>query len=146
MSRVARLLAAATSRLARTSQTPRLDAQLLLACAAGTSRARLAALQTGDLGLAAVRRFNALVHDRASARTPVAYLTGVKPFWTLDLEVSRHTLIPRPDTETLVEAVLVRPPHAATASPRATVRHSTVGNPCPRTCSLHRRMCPDGLR
>lgn len=119
MGRAARLLAAASARLAQTSQTPHLDAQLLLAYAAGTSRARLAALRNADLPLATVHRFSALVRERASMRTPVAYLTGNKPFWTLELAVNRHTLIPRPDTETLVEAALVRRPPPATASPRA---------------------------
>ena len=58
-----------------------------------------------SVGPAALRRFGALVGRRAAGE-PLAWLTGRREFWSLDLEVDRSTLVPRPETERLVEAVL----------------------------------------
>jgi release factor glutamine methyltransferase len=80
---------------------PALDARLLLAHAMRVDQATL--LRHRDV--AAPPTYAALLARRA-AREPLAFITGRQGFWTLDLEVSPDTLIPRPDTETLVETVL----------------------------------------
>jgi release factor glutamine methyltransferase len=89
--------------------TPRLDAEVLLAHALGVDRARL--VIDRDLAVAgpAVRTFQDAVRRRSVEREPVAYITGVKGFRHLDIGVDRRVLIPRPETETLVEAALDRP-------------------------------------
>jgi release factor glutamine methyltransferase len=87
-------------------QTPRLDAECLLTAALGCDRAALYGWR-GEVPAPAVSRFAALLERRA-AREPVAYLTGVREFWSLPLRVTPAVLIPRPETETLVEAVLGR--------------------------------------
>jgi release factor glutamine methyltransferase len=90
-------------------ETPRLDAEVLLAHALGTDR--LAMLVDGGAPVEgpAVRTFQDAVRRRSVGREPVAYITGVKGFRRLDLEVDRRVLIPRPETETLVEAALDLP-------------------------------------
>lgn len=86
-----------------------LDAQVLLSHAVGRDRAWLAAHPTDTLAGAEVDRFFALA-KRRRAGEPVAYLTGRREFWGLDLVVTSAVLIPRPETETLVEAALARLP------------------------------------
>lgn len=84
--------------------TPRLDAEVLLGAALGVSRAGLyARLPDVPPGEAAVR-FAAAMRRRAR-REPVAYITGVREFWSLPFAVTPAVLIPRPETELLVEAV-----------------------------------------
>jgi release factor glutamine methyltransferase len=89
--------------------TPRLDAEVLLAHALGVDRARL--VIDRDLAVAgpAVRTFQDAVRRRSVEREPVAYITGTKGFRQLDIGVDRRVLIPRPETETLVEAALDLP-------------------------------------
>lgn len=84
----------------------RLDCELLLASVMERDRAYLYAHASEALDAAALADFNALVSSRA-AGYPVAYLTGWKEFWSFRLSVNRHTLIPRPETEHLVEAALM---------------------------------------
>ena len=85
----------------------RIDAECLLAYAADRPRTWLFA-RAGDLPEPdVVERFKALV-ARRQAGEPVAYLTGTQGFWTLELQVSPATLIPRPETELLVELALAR--------------------------------------
>lgn len=85
------------------------DARLLLAHALGKSPAWLIAHADESLDDEALRRFDALLQSRIEGR-PVAYLTGRRGFWTLDLAVTPDTLIPRPETELLVELALSRIP------------------------------------
>jgi release factor glutamine methyltransferase len=90
--------------------TARLDAELLLAHHIGVSRETLL-LRTGSPSVVPPG-FDTLV-ARRSAGEPVAYITGRKAFWTLELAVTPAVLVPRPETETLVEAALAlvpRPP------------------------------------
>jgi release factor glutamine methyltransferase len=93
--------------------TPRLDAEVLLAHALGVDRAAL--IMDGDRRVEgpAVRAFQDAVRRRSVAREPVAYITGVKGFRHLDLHVDPRVLIPRPETETLVEAALAVLPRGA---------------------------------
>ena len=82
----------------------RVDARLLLAGAMGISREQLiAAIRQPTRAEAA--KFQTLI-DRRMAREPLAYITGHREFWSLDLEVGPGVLVPRPETETLVEAAL----------------------------------------
>jgi release factor glutamine methyltransferase len=92
--------------------TPRLDAEVLLAHALGVDRARLVVDRDRPVEGPAVRAFQDAVRRRAVAREPVAYITGVKGFRRLDLHVDGRVLIPRPETETLVEAALDLPRHS----------------------------------
>ena len=94
-------LAAAAARFAF-SPTPRLDAELLLAHALGISRERLL-LTLNDQHVP--HSYAALV-DRRARHEPVAYITGSRAFWTIDLHVAPGVLIPRPDSETLIDAAV----------------------------------------
>lgn len=87
----------------------RLEAELLLAHALGVDRAWFFAHAEDRGDPAGVRRFEALVARRAGGE-PVAYILGRRDFWSLSLEVTPATLIPRPETELLVELALERLP------------------------------------
>jgi release factor glutamine methyltransferase len=90
-------------------ESPRLDAELLLAQALGVSRERL--LIDGDLQVAgaAVRTYQQMVRRRSIEREPVAYILGTRHFRYLEIAVDRRALIPRPETELLVEQALSLP-------------------------------------
>ena len=111
MSTLAAALTEAASRL-KDSYSPRLDAELLLAHALGRDRSHLLAHPDKPLERAAAERFLALVAARERGE-PVAYLTGEREFWSLRLTVTPATLIPRPETELLVEQALALIPQAA---------------------------------
>ena len=98
-------LARARASLESASATARLDAEILLSQVLGWSRARLLAHPAASLDLRSARRFETLL-ERRRAGEPIAYLTGRREFWSLDLLVTPDTLVPRPETEVLVEAVL----------------------------------------
>lgn len=87
------------------SDTPRLDAELLLAHVLGKPRSYLLTWPERQLAEPQVARFLALLARRRQGE-PVAYLLGEQGFWSLSLQVSADTLIPRPDTERLVEVAL----------------------------------------
>jgi release factor glutamine methyltransferase len=89
--------------------TPELDAELLLAYVFGTSRARLRS-HPEDIGTDAQRhRYLALIERRAAGE-PLAYVVGTKDFWSLRLTVTPAVLVPRPETELLVERALALRP------------------------------------
>ncbi|WP_110655892.1 peptide chain release factor N(5)-glutamine methyltransferase [Salinicola halimionae] len=94
----------ATGRLLE-SPTPRLDAEVLLAHVCEHSRTWLYTWSDRALTADQFACFDALI-ERRSEGWPVAYLTGSREFWGLDLQTSPATLIPRPDTERLVEVAL----------------------------------------
>lgn len=94
-------LMSAAGLLKSVSDTPRLDAELLMAHALGISRE---ALLLGG-ARAVPPGFDALLRRRL-AHEPVAYITGTRAFWTLELRVTPDVLIPRPDSETLIEAAI----------------------------------------
>lgn len=87
------------------SPTARLDVELLLAAALGKSRSYLHTWPEKIVSSEAALTFADYL-QRRRAGEPVAYILGQQGFWKLDLEVAPHTLIPRPDTELLVEAAL----------------------------------------
>jgi release factor glutamine methyltransferase len=80
----------------------RLDAELLLAEALCMTRTQLYTNFERPLGAAEIDRYRELVRRRA-AREPVAYITGRREFWSMEFAVDRRVLIPRPETELLVE-------------------------------------------
>lgn len=92
--------------------SPRLDAELLLEEASGYSRADLIASPEAELPKGAGRGFAALVRRRSS-REPVAYILGRKGFRSIELRCDRRALIPRPETELLVEIALELSPQRA---------------------------------
>lgn len=87
-------------------ESARLDAEVLLAFALQTERLRLYLDFEKPVEPAERARFRELVRRRAEERVPVALLTGRREFWSLPLRVSSDVLIPRPETETLVEVAL----------------------------------------
>jgi release factor glutamine methyltransferase len=105
MTRVSGILGALRERLGAASPTPSLDAELLVAHVLRVSRAALAA---DPVRLLAPEETLALEHfvRRRLAGEPVAYLTGRREFWSLDLEVTPDVLVPRPETELVVERAL----------------------------------------
>lgn len=104
-------LAGATDALGAAGvDSPRLDAELLLAEATGWERIRLAADPDAGIPPAAGRRFGEMVRRRLR-REPVAYILGRKGFRSIELSVDRRVLIPRPETELLVELAVELRPH-----------------------------------
>ena len=95
-------LSRATTSLSETSDSARLDAELLMAHALGVERG---VMLLGWQDMAAPVEFEALVARRA-AHEPVAYIIGHRDFWTISLDVGPGVLIPRPDSETLIEAAV----------------------------------------
>lgn len=112
MTSIPRSLGRATVLLARSSDTPRLDAELLMAAALGIGRDRLILDDPRGTTPAAFSQFV----ERRSRGEPVAYITGHRAFWTIDLEVGPGALVPRPDSETLIAAAVEH--FAGTAGPR----------------------------
>lgn len=94
------------------SDTPRLDAELLMAHALEMSRQAMLLTRLGD---PVPEGFAALV-ERRLAHEPVAYITGSRGFWTIELEVGPGVLVPRADSETLIEAAVAH--FAGTAGPK----------------------------
>jgi release factor glutamine methyltransferase len=109
MDTVAGVLQRAAANLRGASGSPRLDAEVLLSTLLGLTRT---ALHTGgDRVLRGEQRraYEALIASRARG-TPVSYLTGMREFWSLPLTVTPDVLVPRPETELLVELALSRLP------------------------------------
>jgi release factor glutamine methyltransferase len=102
---VAQGLAAARQRLAASSDSAALDGELLLGAVLGLGRAQLLAQGDRLLTGAEAAAFETLL-ARRQAGEPVAYLTGSRGFWTLELRVTPAVLVPRPETELLVEVAL----------------------------------------
>lgn len=108
---IGQLLAAGLQRLqegsaaADAGATPGLDAELLLAHALGLPRARLRSHPETPVAASIAGNYRALIERRASGE-PLAYLTGWREFWSLRLAVSSDVLVPRPETELLVERAL----------------------------------------
>ena len=89
----------------QSSDQARLEVEVLLAYVLDKQRSYLHAWPEAELSEEQTLRFGELVEQRAEG-LPVAYLTGRREFWSLDFEVTADTLIPRPETELLVEQAL----------------------------------------
>ncbi len=146
---IAQALAWATHDLRATSETPRLDAELLLAYVLGWERARLLAEGRLLLMEAQTVAFRDLVVRRA-ALEPVAYLIGHKEFYGIDFMIDQRALMPRPETELLVELALgfaqrwttddrrlIRPLHAIVHRPLSVVDVGTGSGAIAIALALH---------
>jgi release factor glutamine methyltransferase len=109
--RVREALAAAAAQLAAVSDTPRLDAELLMAHALGVERETVLLDRMDEVVPA---DFDALLARRL-AYEPVAYITSRRAFWTIELAVGPGALVPRSDSETLIEAAIA---HFGVGGPR----------------------------
>ena len=94
-------IADAARRLEAVSDTPLLDAELLLAHALGIDRKQLLLRPPAEIPA----EFEALLARRLAGE-PIAYIIGTRAFWTIELEVTPDVLIPRPDSETLMDAAV----------------------------------------
>jgi release factor glutamine methyltransferase len=112
MTTVASVLMAATASLP--GDEARAEAEILLGAVLGRTRAWLFGHLPDPIDPESASRFSALVERRRRGE-PVAYLLGRRGFWSLDLAVSSDTLIPRPETELLVELALQRLPAGGAA-------------------------------
>ena len=131
MAVVGELLASAVARLRESgSETARLDAELLLATVIGADRTTVIAHPEVVVGDGSAERFEAFVARRSSGE-PVAYIRGIKEFFGLAFAVDPRALIPRPETERLVEAgvaeVMARLPRAVRGEGHEPVRIADVG-------------------
>ncbi len=102
---IAELLRSGADALRACSESPRLDAELLLGKVLAITRSALIAHGDASVAPAACGAYADLL-ARRRAGAPVAYLTGTREFWSLPLAVTPQVLVPRPDTETLVEVAL----------------------------------------
>lgn len=89
------------------SPSPMLDARILLKFATGLDDAALIAHGAAPLSEDIIRAFDGLIERRAGSE-PVAYIVGEKEFWSLKFKVTRDVLIPRGDSECLIEAIMAR--------------------------------------
>lgn len=105
--RIDALIGWALSRLTRSSSSPRLDAEVLLGFVLGQRRSSILGHPEGEVDAGDAARFRELIKRRA-AGVPVAHLTGLREFYSLSLRVSPATLVPRPETELLVDKIVER--------------------------------------
>jgi len=105
-------IAAAVERLQGVSDSPRLDAEILLCRSIDVPRSYLFSHPEDELDDASAARFDDVV-GRRLAGEPMAYITGIKEFWSHELLVSPATLVPRPETELLVDLALREIPRRA---------------------------------
>jgi release factor glutamine methyltransferase len=133
----------------------RLDAELLLAFVLGIERGRLPARYPEQLAAADRSRYLALLRRRAEERVPVQHLTGVQEFYSLPFHVDNRVLIPRPETELLVDELLefARVEHAAgrrvslmadVGTGSGCIAIAAAAN-CPRLRCLATDISPDAL-
>jgi len=108
-STISQILASSSHRLAALHDTARLDAEVLIAHVLNFSRTQLYAWSGKMLSEADCRAIDVLIARRCNGE-PVAYIVGYKEFWSLNFKVTRDTLIPRPETEHLVELALTQIP------------------------------------
>ena len=107
MTTINQALSGARNKLQTTSPSPAVDASTLLCHVLGCSPSHLIAWPDKELSQQQAVQFSDILQQR-NAGTPVAYITGVREFWSLPLKVTRDVLIPRPETETLIDFVLER--------------------------------------
>lgn len=105
MTSISQLIQQSTKQLHAVSESPRLDAELLLCFILKKDRSFLRAWPEREVGQQQLTAFHQLLERRISCE-PVAHIIGARGFWSLDLKVTADTLIPRPDTERLVELAL----------------------------------------
>ncbi len=112
---IGELIRLASQRLQDSSDSPRLDAELMLGLVLRKSRAQLYTYSDSVVGTDDQALFAELLRKRLE-HTPIAHITGLRDFWTLTLKVTPDTLVPRPETEILVEQALAKLPANETCS------------------------------
>jgi len=112
---IAELIRLASLRLADSSNSPRLDAELMLGLVLRKSRAQLYTYSDSIVNTDDQALFAELLRKRLN-HVPIAHITGQREFWSLNLKVTPDTLVPRPETETLVEQALQRMPQDEVAN------------------------------
>ena len=105
-------IADATKRLTGVSESPRLDAEILLCRTIDMPRSYLFAHPEDELDAVTRERFEAVLQRREDG-APIAYIMGVREFWSHEFAVSPATLVPRPETEILVNLALCEIPRDA---------------------------------
>ena len=115
MDTVADTLRLAARTLAASSESPELDAEVLLSTVMGVARSALIVRAEEPIGVELLRAFQGLI-DRRTSGVPVAYLIGRREFWSLPLKITPAVLVPRHETELLVEMALKVIPKAAPRS------------------------------
>lgn len=127
MATVASVLSEAETVLnAQTIDTARLDAEVLLGSVLGVDRAGVFSRFTQPLSPAQCQEFWRLLQRRAK-HEPLQYITGVREFWSLEFRVTPDVLIPRPETEILIETVLQSLSQASSRKPQASSRVLDIG-------------------
>lgn len=106
---IRQLIESASQQLSTISDSPRLDAEILLAHSLGKNRSWLMTWPEKSPPEAQLQQFQQLLQQRLQGQ-PIAHLTGEREFWSLPLQVTADTLIPRPDTELMVEQILAHYP------------------------------------
>lgn len=134
---IKQLLDAAIGQLAN-SATARLDAKILLAHVLKKSRAFLHAHPEYELSTAEQQDFKQLLQRRLNGE-PVAYITGKQEFWSLPFIVNEHTLIPRPETELLVETALEHAARVNTGGQPLRLLDMGTGSGCIALALAHER-------
>ena len=124
--------------------SPALDARLLVAHALRLDHAGLAAAASRTLSDAERDTVAALAQRRLAAE-PVARIVGEKEFWSLTLRLSPDTLVPRPETETVVEAALAALPAAGTGAPAPRIADLGTGSGALLLAILHERRDAFGI-
>ena len=112
---IGQLVSSASETLSEISESPRLDAELMLAQTLDLPRSYLIAHPEEELDDVTLQRFRALL-DRRTSGEPIAYISGTREFWSMPLIVSPATLVPRPETEILVDVAISNLPRKAKAS------------------------------
>lgn len=102
----------ATQQLESISDSARLDAEVLLAYCLNKNRTWLITWPDKELTENETQLFKTLLKRRQSGE-PIAHITGTREFWSLDLNISKDTLIPRPETELMIEEILKAYPHSS---------------------------------
>jgi len=102
---IEQILKRAEQKLSSCSDSPRLDAEILLASLLKKNRSYFMAFPEVVPSKAEQEQFETLLSQRLQGH-PIAHIIGTREFWSLDLNVNQHTLIPRPDTEILIEYIL----------------------------------------
>ena len=105
MTDISKTLAKATELLTETSESAPLDAEVLLCHVLNKPRTHLRTWPEKQLSAQQSKQFNLLLQQRQQGN-PIAYITGQREFWSRDFEVNADVLIPRPDTELLIELSL----------------------------------------
>lgn len=103
------ILQSATLSLASITDSPKLEAEILLSLATSKSRSHFFAWPENEPAAAELEVFQSLLKQRLSG-LPIAYISGSREFWSREFRVTADTLIPRPETELLVELALQRMP------------------------------------